>query len=163
MNASQQAPDPQTIVEHSKPPQIPILAPGQAVILISPQKISAVASATVCILAGLYLLNTHPAKDNENNMIFIIAHGMGAYFIGKGIYCGSSLWSQAQMVSMAPLGVYGPPPGKPTTKWVQALMWVTGLLFAGLLVSSLLAAAYPARFTGPLQFWHQHLTSNDTE
>jgi hypothetical protein len=42
-------------------------------------------------------------------------------------------------------------------------MWVTGLLFAGLLISSLLAAAYPARFTGPLQFWHQHLTSNDTE
>jgi hypothetical protein len=49
----------------------------------------------VCIAAGVYLLQTQ-AQD-ENSLIEVIMHGMGIYFIGKGIFVWLSLNAQTEM------------------------------------------------------------------
>lgn len=48
-----------------------------------------VSSVLACIGAGVYLLSITPAQ--ENNMIASIAHGIGGYCIGKGLYIGADL------------------------------------------------------------------------
>lgn len=46
------------------------------------------------IAAGLYLLSTQAVA--EDSLIEVIAHGMGIYFVAKGLYLGPSLWMQAE-------------------------------------------------------------------
>jgi len=43
--------------------------------------------------AGLYLLSTHAA--GSNSYLEAIAHGMGVYFIARGLFMGPSLFQQA--------------------------------------------------------------------
>ena len=148
------APRPETIIEHSTPVSAP--QPGQAVIVITPRKIAAVLSASACILAGLYLLMVEPAsKDNQGNMLFIIAHGMGLYFIGKGIFCGAELIGpQSVAFGTVPLV---PMPVLQRGRIHAALRWAgigVGIL---LLVSIALAALFPGRFVGPAEFLREHL------
>ena len=55
-----------------------------------------IASGLVCIGAGIYLLQTS-AVGAEGNWLETIAHGMGIYFIGKGIFVWLSLNTQVEM------------------------------------------------------------------
>jgi hypothetical protein len=50
----------------------------------------ALLSAAFCVLAGIVLLDIKPVQ--ENNMFGAIAHGLGLYCIGKGLYCLADLW-----------------------------------------------------------------------
>lgn len=52
-------------------------------------KFSGLASGAICILAGLYLLTSQ--TELENSYLEVLAHGLGLYFIGKGIYVGAAL------------------------------------------------------------------------
>jgi hypothetical protein len=46
--------------------------------------------------AGIYLLSTSsPASDSG---LIVIAHGMGAYFVSKGLWMGRSLYMQSEIV-----------------------------------------------------------------
>jgi hypothetical protein len=49
--------------------------------------------ALVAIGAGLYMLSY---STEANSILNVISHGIGAYFIGKGIFMGVSLWRQAE-------------------------------------------------------------------
>lgn len=51
----------------------------------------------VCVAAGVYLLQTSAIGD-EGNWLETIAHGMGIYFIGKGIFVWISVVTQAATV-----------------------------------------------------------------
>lgn len=51
------------------------------------------ASAGFCIAAGVYLLQTQAAEDS---LIETIMHGLGLYFIGKGLYVWGALGFQAK-------------------------------------------------------------------
>lgn len=53
----------------------------------------AFASAAGCIAAGLWLLTTQPA--DSNSLFGPWMHGIGLYFIAKGLYVGPSLIAQA--------------------------------------------------------------------
>jgi len=46
-------------------------------------------SGAICVIAGIYLLGVEAA--GQNSMLEYIAHGMGIYFIGKGVYTGTSV------------------------------------------------------------------------
>jgi hypothetical protein len=59
---------------------------------ISLSAVLAVLSSLACIGGGLYLLNIQSAA--ENNIFEAIAHGIGIYCIGKGLYVGPSLLAQ---------------------------------------------------------------------
>jgi len=48
-----------------------------------------IVSGAICVIAGIYLLGLEAA--GQNSMLEHIAHGMGIYFIGKGIYTGTSV------------------------------------------------------------------------
>jgi hypothetical protein len=62
-------------------------------------RVTAIASAAICIIAGIYLLQTQAAGD-EGNWLETIAHGMGIYFIGKGLFVGASLWAQGDAIRL---------------------------------------------------------------
>ena len=57
-------------------------------------RIMDVAAALFCIGAGVYLLSEHsvsvPGITGGTSWFEIIAHGMGAYFIGKGLFIARS-------------------------------------------------------------------------
>jgi hypothetical protein len=54
----------------------------------------AAASSLIAIGAGVYLLLSQTA--DEGSFLEVIAHGMGAYFIAKGLYLYPSLMAQAR-------------------------------------------------------------------
>jgi hypothetical protein len=58
-------------------------------------KIGGVGAGLICIAAGVYLLQTQAA--DENSLLEVIMHGMGIYFIGKGIFVWLSLNAQVNM------------------------------------------------------------------
>lgn len=53
-----------------------------------------VLSTIVSIVAGVFLLDTKAA--NENSLIEVLIHGIGIYFIAKGLFMGPSLIVQAK-------------------------------------------------------------------
>jgi len=53
-----------------------------------------IASALICIGAGLYLLQYN--SPAQTTWFQIIAHGMGIYFIGKGLFIARSTHLQAR-------------------------------------------------------------------
>jgi len=62
-------------------------------------RIWAVLAGVVCIGAGVYLLLLQPAV--KESLIGAIAHGLGAYFVGKGIFAGATLWVLADQRDLA--------------------------------------------------------------
>lgn len=56
-------------------------------------KLASIVSALVAIGAGLYMI-TLQTQAQGTTILEAIAHGIGAYFIGKGIFMGASLWKQ---------------------------------------------------------------------
>ncbi len=52
-----------------------------------------VGAGLVSIGAGVYLLQAH-SVGQESNWFEVIGHGMGAYFIAKGLYMWRSLYFQ---------------------------------------------------------------------
>ena len=56
-------------------------------------KLASIVSALVAIGAGLYMLTLTTAAAGTT-IFEAMAHGIGAYFIGKGIFMGGSLWRQ---------------------------------------------------------------------
>jgi hypothetical protein len=64
-------------------------------------RVTSVIAALICIAAGIYLLSTKSitiGSDGGQSWFAVIAHGMGIYFIGKGLFVGSSLWRQEDEV-----------------------------------------------------------------
>lgn len=60
-------------------------------------KLLDIASAVFCIGAGIYLLQYNAVAGTDGTSWFqIIGHGMGIYFIGKGLFVGRSLQLQTQ-------------------------------------------------------------------
>jgi hypothetical protein len=60
---------------------------------------SGIVAALICIGAGLYLLSAESppvAGIGGTSWFEVLAHGIGIYFIGKGIYIGTSSWTQAE-------------------------------------------------------------------
>lgn len=55
-----------------------------------------IVSGLICVAAGIYLLQTSAVGD-EGNWLETIAHGMGIYFIGKGVFVWLSLNTQVEM------------------------------------------------------------------
>jgi D-alanyl-lipoteichoic acid acyltransferase DltB (MBOAT superfamily) len=55
-------------------------------------------SALISIGAGIYLLTTQAVA--EDSIIESIMHGMGAYFIAKGLYMGASVALQEDVRNM---------------------------------------------------------------
>jgi hypothetical protein len=56
-------------------------------------KLVSIVSMLIAIGAGLYMLTLESAA--EGTTIFeAMAHGIGAYFVGKGLFMGASLWQQ---------------------------------------------------------------------
>lgn len=59
-------------------------------------------AALICIAAGVYLLQYNAVDTNAlgaaagTSWFQIIGHGMGIYFIGKGLYVGRSSYLQAE-------------------------------------------------------------------
>lgn len=49
-----------------------------------------IASTLLCIGAGIYLLQTNSV--GESSWFEVIGHGMGVYFIGKGLFIARSLY-----------------------------------------------------------------------
>lgn len=50
----------------------------------------AIFAAAVCIAGGLSLLGI---EAQEKGLVFVsMAHGIGVYCIGKGLYVGAALW-----------------------------------------------------------------------
>jgi len=58
------------------------------------RRLAAIASALISIGAGLYLLGTQTV--GANSILEVLAHGIGAYFVARGIFMGSSLTAQAE-------------------------------------------------------------------
>lgn len=61
-------------------------------------KVLALISAFGCIAAGLYLLDAQAAA--EDSLIETLMHGIGIYFLAKGLYLGASLYLQDDMRTM---------------------------------------------------------------
>lgn len=55
-------------------------------------------AALIAVGAGVYLLLTDTVASDS--YIAVIGHGMGAYFVAKGIFIGRSLHLQARMVDL---------------------------------------------------------------
>lgn len=51
-----------------------------------------------CIAAGVYLLQTQGA--GESSWFEVIAHGMGVYFIAKGLFIGPALWQSYKQTAL---------------------------------------------------------------
>jgi hypothetical protein len=124
-------PPPHTVIDHAPP----VVQPGQAVVIFSPRKVAAFASAAFCILAGLYLLMVEPADKDNKLVLFSIAHGMGAYFVGKGIYCGTELWGPAVVIAPPVRMGRRLPPAARVALWVVGMAAVVAMsMVAGLVV-----------------------------
>jgi len=53
------------------------------------------ASAVICVFAGIYLLQYNEVSTSiggGTSWFQIIGHGMGIYFIGKGLFVARSTW-----------------------------------------------------------------------
>lgn len=55
--------------------------------------VAAAAAAGFCIYGGVYLLGSHAAS--QDSYLELIAHGLGYYMIGKGIFVGAALVAKA--------------------------------------------------------------------
>ena len=55
------------------------------------------AAAAVCVYAGIYLLQYNAVSDPTTGTSWfqIIGHGMGIYFIGKGLFVAQASWANA--------------------------------------------------------------------
>jgi hypothetical protein len=55
------------------------------------------AAAATCVFAGIYLLQYNAVSDSTTGTSWfqIIGHGMGIYFIGKGLFVARSTWAEA--------------------------------------------------------------------
>lgn len=60
-------------------------------------RFAAVAAGLTCVAAGVYLLQTQSLGE-ESSWLETIAHGMGIYFIGKGVFVWVSVLMQAEVV-----------------------------------------------------------------
>ncbi len=60
---------------------------------------SALFSFLICVGAGAYLLSFQ-SESGDSTWFTIMARGIGAYFIGKGVYVGASLQKQAILVAI---------------------------------------------------------------
>ncbi len=60
-------------------------------------RFGAAVAALACIAAGVYLLQTQAVQDNS--LLETIMHGMGIYFIGKGIFVWLSLNTQVRIAN----------------------------------------------------------------
>jgi hypothetical protein len=56
-------------------------------------KLAAVLSALIAGGAGLYMLNY---STQENSILNVMSHGIGAYFLARAIFMGASLWRQGE-------------------------------------------------------------------
>jgi hypothetical protein len=58
------------------------------------------AAAAICVFAGIYLLqynaDTSGVGGGGTSWFQIIGHGMGIYFIGKGLFVARSTWLEWQ-------------------------------------------------------------------
>jgi hypothetical protein len=61
-------------------------------------KLAAIVSALVALGAGLYLV-TLQSQAPGTTIFEAMAHGIGAYFIAKALFIGSSLWQQDDATS----------------------------------------------------------------
>lgn len=55
-------------------------------------------AAAVCVFAGIYLLQYNEVSTGlggGTSWFQIIGHGMGIYFIGKGLFVAQSSWANA--------------------------------------------------------------------
>ncbi len=59
-------------------------------------KLAGIVAGVLCAGAGIWLLSQHSATDpTEGTSWFeILAHGIGIYFIGKGVFVAAVLWSR---------------------------------------------------------------------
>ncbi len=57
-------------------------------------RILAIVISAVSLFAGVYLLGSETV--GENSYLETIAHGIGIYFLAKGLYLGPSLMRQAE-------------------------------------------------------------------
>ena len=74
---------------------VPGLSAGKEGTVLA-SRFGGVVSGLVCIVAGVYLLQTQ-SSGVEGNWLETIGHGMGIYFIGKGIFVWLSLNTQVDM------------------------------------------------------------------
>jgi hypothetical protein len=51
--------------------------------------------------AGVYLLQYNAAVAGGTSWFQIIGHGMGIYFVAKGVFIGRALWMQETQVQLA--------------------------------------------------------------
>ena len=56
-------------------------------------KLASVVAALLAIGAGIYMLSY---STQANSIFNVITHGIGIYFLGKGLYMGVSLWRQGE-------------------------------------------------------------------
>lgn len=61
-------------------------------------KAGGILAALVCIGAGLYLLATQAVADNS--FLEVLAHGIGIYFIGKGLFVGTTVAMQQKQLDV---------------------------------------------------------------
>jgi hypothetical protein len=61
-------------------------------------RITPLIAAGACIAAGVYLLSTQAVA--ENSFLEVLAHGIGIYFIGKGVFIWSTLARQDRMIDL---------------------------------------------------------------
>lgn len=54
-------------------------------------KLAGVIVSLLAIGAGIYMLSYSTAT---NSIFNVLTHGIGVYFIGKGLFMGMSLWKQ---------------------------------------------------------------------
>ena len=59
-------------------------------------KAIAIIAGAICVTAGAYLLQYNTTDEAAGTSWFeVIGHGMGIYFIGKGIFVAAALWRYA--------------------------------------------------------------------
>jgi hypothetical protein len=62
-------------------------------------RLTGFAAAAICVIAGVYLLQYNAATGGiggGTNWFQIIGHGMGIYFIGKGLFVARSTYLEAE-------------------------------------------------------------------
>jgi len=69
--------------------------------------IAGLVSGGLCVAAGIYLLTKSSApitlgEQEGQSWLEVIAHGIGIYFIGKGIFVWAMLWPAARPQTPAP-------------------------------------------------------------
>jgi hypothetical protein len=78
--------------------RIILFDPARSIALPNLSKLTAAASSLICVVAGLYLLSAQAVASNS--FLELLAHGIGIYFIGKGLFVGPSLWKQAEQTEL---------------------------------------------------------------